>query len=139
MTTTAPRATQDDLETARQLREAIYALAVARIEHAAPPIAPLNVLNRIAADEAPTLKLDRDGQMRLLGSARALLTSVAHEAIRLFGGDQADRIRQCESESCALLFLDLSRAGDRRWCSMSGCGNRAKVAEFRRRKRADQA
>jgi predicted RNA-binding Zn ribbon-like protein len=74
--------------------------------------------------------------MRLVGPVRALLTTLAHEAIRLFGGEQANRIRQCESESCALLFLDLSRSSDRRWCSMSGCGNRAKVAEFRRRKRA---
>ncbi|GIL41265.1 CGNR zinc finger domain-containing protein [Roseiterribacter gracilis] len=136
LTASALLVTQDDLETAKQLREAIYAVAVARIEGTAPPVGALDALNRIAAGEAAILKLDRDGQMRLLGSARALLTSLAHEAIRLFGAEQADRIRQCESETCALLFLDLSRSGDRRWCSMSGCGNRAKVAEFRRRKRA---
>ncbi len=133
---TAPRVGQDDLDVAQDLREAIYQLAVARIEAAPPPTGALNLLNRVAAGEAATPKLDRDGQMRLLGPARALLTSLAHEAIRLFGGEQAGRIRQCESDTCALLFLDLSRSNDRRWCSMSGCGNRAKVVEFRRRKRA---
>jgi hypothetical protein len=48
-------------------------------------------------------------------------------------------IRQCEGASCAIAFLDTSRKGDRRWCSMAGCGNKAKVAGFRRRKRGDAA
>jgi predicted RNA-binding Zn ribbon-like protein len=121
------------------LREAIYALAVSRIAGEAPPTASLTALNRIAAGEPATPRLGRDGKLRLVGSAGTLLTTLAREAVRLFGGEQADRIRQCESETCALLFLDLSRSGDRRWCSMSGCGNRAKVAEFRRRKRAEPA
>ena len=32
------------------------------------------------------------------------------------------------------LFLDTSRAGRRRWCSMATCGNRQKVAAYRRRR-----
>jgi predicted RNA-binding Zn ribbon-like protein len=34
-----------------------------------------------------------------------------------------------------VLFVDTSRKGDRRWCSMSACGNKAKVAGFRKRER----
>ncbi|MEU9869214.1 CGNR zinc finger domain-containing protein [Actinomadura sp. NPDC048021] len=37
------------------------------------------------------------------------------------------RLRHCEGTGCVLWFLDTSRSGRRRWCSMSGCGNRAKV------------
>ncbi|WP_328594241.1 CGNR zinc finger domain-containing protein [Actinomadura macrotermitis] len=37
------------------------------------------------------------------------------------------RIRDCEAPDCILWFLDVSRNGRRRWCSMSGCGNRAKA------------
>jgi predicted RNA-binding Zn ribbon-like protein len=33
--------------------------------------------------------------------------------------------------------VDTSRSGERRWCSMAGCGNKAKVAEFRQRQRKD--
>jgi len=38
-------------------------------------------------------------------------------------------VRQCplESGGCGWLFLDTSRAGNRRWCDMRTCGNRAKV------------
>lgn len=35
------------------------------------------------------------------------------------------RLRECEA--CTWLFLDTSRGGRRRWCSMATCGNRAKA------------
>jgi predicted RNA-binding Zn ribbon-like protein len=38
-----------------------------------------------------------------------------------------DRIRQCDHPQCVLWFFDTSRNGTRRWCSMAGCGNRAKA------------
>jgi predicted RNA-binding Zn ribbon-like protein len=43
------------------------------------------------------------------------------------------RIRKCES--CVVHFLDVSRKGSRRWCSMNICGNKVKVAAYQRRKR----
>ncbi|MEQ3550440.1 CGNR zinc finger domain-containing protein [Pseudonocardia nematodicida] len=36
------------------------------------------------------------------------------------------RIRRCDHDACVLHFLDTSRNGTRRWCSMASCGNRAK-------------
>lgn len=45
---------------------------------------------------------------------------------RLAAGN-GDRIRACAGEGCVLWFLDTSRNGTRRWCSMAGCGNRAKA------------
>ncbi|WP_422121526.1 CGNR zinc finger domain-containing protein [Providencia huaxiensis] len=44
-------------------------------------------------------------------------------------------IRQCEASDCVLYFLDLTKSHRRRWCSMSTCGNRMKVAAFRERKK----
>ncbi|MGX1269996.1 CGNR zinc finger domain-containing protein [Streptomyces phaeoluteigriseus] len=38
------------------------------------------------------------------------------------------RIRGCAHEACVLHFFDTSRNGTRRWCSMAGCGNRAKAS-----------
>ncbi len=38
-----------------------------------------------------------------------------------------DRIRRCQHPACVLWFFDTSRNGTRRWCSMAGCGNRAKA------------
>jgi predicted RNA-binding Zn ribbon-like protein len=41
--------------------------------------------------------------------------------------DRPDRIRPCAHPDCILWFLDTSRNGTRRWCSMAACGNRAKA------------
>jgi predicted RNA-binding Zn ribbon-like protein len=38
------------------------------------------------------------------------------------------RIRRCAHPDCVLHFYDTSKNGTRRWCSMAGCGNRAKAA-----------
>jgi predicted RNA-binding Zn ribbon-like protein len=41
-----------------------------------------------------------------------------------------ERIRACNR--CGWLFLDSSRGGRRRWCSMTTCGNREKASRHRR-------
>lgn len=128
-------ASAEDLSAARALREMLYALALARIEDRPLPDTQREVLNAFAAQPAAAPWLDASGATRLKGSARNLLTSVAREAIALLGGPDGARIRQCQGPTCAILFLDTSRKGDRRWCSMSACGNRAKVAAFRDRER----
>ena len=136
MASTKPRTTAGDLATARVLREALYVLAGKPSRAKAE--APREILNRIAADTAAAPQLQTNGTMRLEGNAGALLVTLAREAVQLFGSDAAKLIRQCESPNCTLYFIDNSRRGDRRWCSMSGCGNKAKVREFRRRKRETQ-
>lgn len=42
-------------------------------------------------------------------------------------------VRKCESETCTLMFHDVTKAHARRWCSMAICGNRAKAAAHRAR------
>jgi predicted RNA-binding Zn ribbon-like protein len=58
---------------------------------------------------------------------------VARDCIDLLGGPLSGRVRNCSGEGCGVLFLDTSRQGLRRWCSMAACGNTAKVQAFRRR------
>ena len=82
-------------------------------------------------------RLSASGQLVMVGSAREYLATIAGLAIELLGSTERERIRQCEGDGCAILFLDLSRSGERRWCSMSGCGNRAKARAFRQRKRGE--
>ncbi|MEV0070883.1 MULTISPECIES: CGNR zinc finger domain-containing protein [unclassified Amycolatopsis] len=48
-------------------------------------------------------------------------------------GDRPERIRHCANPECVLYFYDVSKNGTRRWCSMSGCGNRAKSMRHYRR------
>jgi len=133
MAESTPETTPDDLLAARVLREAIYALASrnggAKIKEAR------QTLNQIAAGSPAVPQFKSDGTAVLTGPASALLVSLAREAVQLFGSDMAELVRKCESPVCGLYFVDTSRKGDRRWCSMSGCGNKAKVADFRRRQR----
>jgi predicted RNA-binding Zn ribbon-like protein len=129
LATKSPHASEQDVALARALREAIYDLACGRNSAAAR-----KQLNRIAALPPAAPQLSASGALVRKGNAAALLATLAGGAIELFGDSEARRIRQCEGDNCAILFLDHSRSGQRRWCSMEGCGNRAKAQAFRRRR-----
>ncbi|WP_328808599.1 CGNR zinc finger domain-containing protein [Nonomuraea montanisoli] len=47
--------------------------------------------------------------------------------------ERPSRVRPCAHPECVLWFLDVSKNGSRRWCSMESCGNRAKAGRFSRR------
>jgi predicted RNA-binding Zn ribbon-like protein len=49
--------------------------------------------------------------------------------------ERPDRIRRCAHPACVLYFYDTSRNGTRRWCSMEGCGSRAKSSRHYARTR----
>lgn len=59
---------------------------------------------------------------------------IAMAVAELFSDAPLMRVRQCES--CIVHFLDTSKKGSRRWCSMNICGNKVKVAAYQRRRRA---
>ena len=129
LATRPPRGTDKDLALARQLREAIYAIA-----SGAGSRASRELLNSTADLPAARPQLTASGALQRQGDAKALLATIARQAVELLGSSESDRIRRCEGDGCAILFLDLSRSGERRWCSMSGCGNRAKARAFRNRR-----
>lgn len=66
----------------------------------------------------------------------AALVPVARSAAELIQEGPGAPVRKCASPKCVLYFYDVSRTGKRRWCSMTACGNRAKVAAHARRQRA---
>jgi predicted RNA-binding Zn ribbon-like protein len=53
--------------------------------------------------------------------------TAAESYLRLLD-EHPDRIRKCANPECVLHFYDISKNGKRRWCSMAGCGNRAKAS-----------
>jgi predicted RNA-binding Zn ribbon-like protein len=132
----APAPALEDLGHARELREALYRLATACAHGRPHAAADRALVNRWAALPALAPQLAADGGLVWIGDGvRALLAAVARDGVELLGGPSAARIRACSGEGCAIVFLDTSRAGQRRWCSMSSCGNKAKVNDFRRRAR----
>ena len=81
---------------------------------------------------------ERHGPSRLVWRPRrlwrtpdSLLVPVAEAMAELVCREDFALIRECEGNSCHLLFLDRTRGRARRWCSMAVCGNRAKQATRR--------
>ena len=122
------------LDLARALREAVDRSARRRIEGRRMAGTDVDTIND-AADHAPPLpRLTRTGQVVVAAHVRSALAAVAHDAIDLLGTDHHGRLRVCEGDRCALLFVDDSRPGRRRWCSVEVCGNRANTARYRTRR-----
>jgi predicted RNA-binding Zn ribbon-like protein len=71
-----------------------------------------------------------------LAQARATIAgSLAH----YIADHDIGRLRICANDECSWRFVDRSPTGRRRWCDMRTCGNRAKVARHRARKRTASA
>ncbi|MGI8902913.1 MAG: CGNR zinc finger domain-containing protein [Solirubrobacteraceae bacterium] len=131
----APKVTEAELVRARELREAIYRTAKLAGSRA-PAAADVTEINRWAIEPTLAPQLTADGRsVAWFGHrpAQAALATIARDAIELVSGPFAARVRECERPDCALLFVDTSRPGRRRWCSMTACGNRTKTAAYRRR------
>jgi predicted RNA-binding Zn ribbon-like protein len=126
-----------DLELAVRLQAAIWSVADALIDRRPVPKVHREVLNELAAQPSLIPRLLPGPTRTWVGvqSVRSILSSVARDAIDVFGGPRAERLKRCEGSRCSLLFVDTSRSGRRRWCSMERCGNRAKVAAHRRRRK----
>lgn len=122
-----------DFDRAIELRETIYRLFDAVTLDKPPAPRDLQTLNTALA-EAPArtrLRKEREGfswdvEMKA-STALGLLAPVLWSAGDLLTGPRLDRVRRCANPECGWLFLDDSRAGKRRWCSMQSCGNRAKA------------
>lgn len=115
------------------LREAVYGIFSAVTEKRSLPSRDVSVLDREVHRAAHTFRLvtDRGSATWEWSSADPSLplARVALAAARLLTDDPQPRVRSCagSQQGCGWLFLDRSRGGTRRWCSMDGCGNRAKV------------
>lgn len=126
--------TSDQLDQARQLREAIYRLGATLADGQPPAQLDLARVNSAAAAGTPSPVLDADGMRWSLGSedpVGAALAVLARNAIEVLGSPTRQRIKTCEGPDCAGLFVDTSRAGARRWCSMNTCGNKNKKDRLR--------
>jgi predicted RNA-binding Zn ribbon-like protein len=136
---TRVRATRSSVSEAKRLRAAIWNAAAAVMDGRAVPTSDRSTLNAFAAAPSLAPRLDPDGTRSWESSAAAsaLFSSLARDMIEVATGQLASRVKRCEGANCAIPFVDTSRPGSRRWCSMDRCGNRAKVAAHRRRNRQE--
>jgi predicted RNA-binding Zn ribbon-like protein len=135
------RVARDELEEARELREAIDACVRAVVAGDPPPRSAVALVDDwlVLAGGRPQLRVVGGsavlGERAAADSARRALGMVALDAARMLGTAERDRIRICASDTCSARFYDRSPAGARRWCSMRTCGNAAKARRHRERLR----
>jgi predicted RNA-binding Zn ribbon-like protein len=138
-------AVEAELPAFRSLRDLLREITVRLAGGDRPTAAQIRRLNGVLRDGVHYHELAWDatggrftvGQVgNELQQARAAIAgSLAHYV----ADHDVHRLRVCANDGCRWVFVDRSPAGRRRWCDMRTCGNRAKVARHRARRRADEA
>jgi predicted RNA-binding Zn ribbon-like protein len=117
------------------MREALYAvLQASRLDQPvrSSDLAKLNGALGDSIGHRVLARAERGGvreEWRPADTLTQVLWPVAIDAWDLLTEPELAQVRQCpvDAGGCGWLFLDTSRAGNRRWCDMRTCGNRAKV------------
>jgi len=74
-------------------------------------------------------------RIRQQDTLKAILAPIAEAAAVLLATADFNLVKRCEDETCVLWFCDQTKSHHRRWCSTLLCGNRYKVAAYRKRRR----
>ncbi|MGZ8178133.1 CGNR zinc finger domain-containing protein [Williamsia sp. SKLECPSW1] len=125
---------ETDLRGARELREAIHAVATAAASGRDLPEAEVDVINLASANGQAWAELTTEGRRRWRLENAAVddaLSLIADDAIAIVAGERDGRLALCASPTCRAAFFDTSQSRTRRWCDMNTCGNRQKKARLR--------
>lgn len=100
-----------------------------------------NTYSQIQAENLYDQEIGKDEKQlhwklqRRWNSPAALLQPLAQAIAKLICQNNFESVKDCKGPKCILWFLDISQNHTRQWCSMAVCGNRAKAAAFRERKK----
>lgn len=122
-----------ELAGARGLREAIYRVFSAVASAEEPRAADFATIVTTYASALAAAQPRHDGSRFSLywpppNTVRQITGMIAASAAQLLLNGPLERVGECPS--CHWLFLDTSRGGRRRWCSMAVCGARAKARRY---------
>jgi predicted RNA-binding Zn ribbon-like protein len=126
-----PADTEAVFRQAVQLRETIYRIFASLTQDGFPQENDLGHLHRVWLESQAFSRFvySEDGFSLGWESGNALdsmIWRITASAVDLLTSDELERVKQCGR--CDWLFVDRSRNQKRRWCSMSACGNRVKMA-----------
>jgi predicted RNA-binding Zn ribbon-like protein len=139
----APETAERVLQQARLLREALYRIFIAQVHRTSPPHDDVATLNSAVARAMSYARMIPSADGFVWGwvdephKLDRMLWPVVRSAMELLTSQERHRVREClGDDGCGWLFLDTSKNRSRRWCSMAGCGNRAKARRHYQRHRA---
>ncbi|MEI8406358.1 MULTISPECIES: CGNR zinc finger domain-containing protein [unclassified Kribbella] len=136
-----------------EIREATYTVLAQRASGVGPKPANFEheqgpaferLMLRWAAASARSMLVSRDrgpgvAELRV-GTSPALMIPdrLVAAAVELLRTVELRQLRACPvaDGGCGFLFLDRSRNGSRRWCSMDDCGTQAKIRKLSARRRS---
>ena len=128
------------LQRIQKTRSALRELLDAAVERRPPAESALREVNRalrapyvyelVPAADGVSLDHRHEGDP-ISGALARLSEAIARELTQT----DKERLRVCANDECRWVFRDNSPAGRRKWCDMSSCGNRAKAARHRERKK----
>jgi predicted RNA-binding Zn ribbon-like protein len=136
-----PQAALSALSLSVSLRETIYRLLGSTIRGRRPEGSDLLQVNRAFQKACPHRTVLQKGAGFEWGwefdpgDLLSILWPVVLSTTELMTSPDINRVRQCAREGCQWMFLDSSKNGTRRWCSMAVCGSRMKSQRFYHRKR----
>ena len=132
------------LERVRLTRSALRALWDAEVERRVPDGAAIAAVNAVLR-EAPRIELVMGDDCCGIGHRHTAddptgeaLSRLVEPFVAAVGSGTTGRLRICANDDCRWAFEDSSRAGRRRWCDMTSCGNVAKARRYRARKKGAQ-
>ena len=134
-----PTVSDEEYKTAWKLREAMWQTLLNQLAHK-PPEPDDHELIETIARQPDLVPQWRDGRMVWAPDANfsQVMSTIARDAIDLFGTARVERFRKCANPTCGLMFVDQSRPGKRQWCTMERCGNLSKVAKHRAKHKHDK-
>jgi predicted RNA-binding Zn ribbon-like protein len=129
------------LERVRLTRSALRALWDAEVEHRVPDGAAIGAVNAVLR-EAPRIELVLGENCCGVGHHHTAedptgeaLARLVEPFVAAVAAGTTGRLRICANDDCRWAFEDTSRAGRRRWCDMTSCGNVAKARRYRARRK----
>jgi predicted RNA-binding Zn ribbon-like protein len=136
--------TETDLTTIREARAAYREVADALVLRRPADPGAVKVVNRVlVARDVPELRSTLAGVALGARQGRdpiaAALARLAEPLVEIVETGHVERLRICANADCRWVFYDVSPTARRRWCDMTTCGNRAKAARHRARRRAGDA
>jgi predicted RNA-binding Zn ribbon-like protein len=132
---------ESNLKEAIKLRASLREMAERLVKGKTVPQSTMAAINEWLAHQTghAELKRARGGfEKRFRAEFREpaqLLWPVAESAADLLCYADLTLVKKCENPACVLFFYDTTKNHSRRWCSMSACGNRMKVAAHYQRLR----
>lgn len=138
---TAAAAKQEDLRLAIAAREALREILLAHARNERPPGSAVTVLRSLGAGLVASLEVSEDGVVRPVPDGQGPAAGLG--ALLLISAEAAvlgtwPRLKVCSADDCRWAFYDRSPTKSGCWCSMAGCGSRAKSRAYRRRAAAQR-